>query len=450
MRVGRQAGRQAASSRHWRTGHCWVPRACARVCLCASACKRAAEEAQQHAPQRTPPCQGSKRATPCLHAGPSPSSSLSSRQPQLLGIWQGGAGAHPPPPNLFKRPPAAQCGQLGTWNGNGKETVRLAELFALLFFGNWLSHWGLLPHGEEEDRPPHSAPNYRGWDGAPPGQHMPCPCVQWPACTHASCSHNAALLPHLRACTHATHAVRECVRVPTQPRTPPPPPTHHPATHTPVQLRSTAKVHLSQQQYEDALSCLDLAIDLDSTSYKVGATSGVNSTALKAGLRVQPLAQGHRGNSRCTAATAHQPHPPPAQLFRLRSIANSCLREFEGSAADAARVIQLCPSLIDGYYHLVSIRRAICGVPGCVSACGRHEVGGGALLGSRARRVERGRGSSPTACTAAAAAADEDNAAAPRVGVQTQPLPPSLPPCAQGFALFNLKQYAEAVGGRSV
>eukprot|EP00983_Pelagomonas_calceolata_P110919 1159726-Pelagomonas_calceolata.AAC.3 len=48
----------------------------------------------------------------------------------------------------------------------------------------------------------------------------------------------------------------------------------------------------------DALSCLDLAIDLDSSSYK---------------------------------------------LYRLRSIAYSCLKDYEGSAADANRVIQLAP-----------------------------------------------------------------------------------------------------------
>ncbi|KAF5841381.1 hypothetical protein DUNSADRAFT_13249, partial [Dunaliella salina] len=71
-------------------------------------------------------------------------------------------------------------------------------------------------------------------------------------------------------------------------------------------LRSKAKVHLSQQEYQDALSCLDLAIDLDSSSYK---------------------------------------------LYRLRSIAYSCLKDYEGSAADANRVIQLAPHIMDGFYH---------------------------------------------------------------------------------------------------
>lgn len=73
-----------------------------------------------------------------------------------------------------------------------------------------------------------------------------------------------------------------------------------------TELRNEAKVHLSQQEFHEALSCLDLAIDLNSSSYK---------------------------------------------LYRLRSIAHACLQDYELSAADAERVIQLAPNIMDGFYH---------------------------------------------------------------------------------------------------
>lgn len=51
-------------------------------------------------------------------------------------------------------------------------------------------------------------------------------------------------------------------------------------------------------------------------------------------------------------------HPRPrdgarhwAQLYRLRSLANACLDEFEQSVRDADHVIDLAPSCADGYYH---------------------------------------------------------------------------------------------------
>lgn len=72
------------------------------------------------------------------------------------------------------------------------------------------------------------------------------------------------------------------------------------------ELRNKAKLHLAQQEFAESLSCLDLAIDLNSSSYK---------------------------------------------LYRLRSIAHACLQDFEGSAADADRVIHLAPNIMDGYYH---------------------------------------------------------------------------------------------------
>lgn len=37
-----------------------------------------------------------------------------------------------------------------------------------------------------------------------------------------------------------------------------------------LQLRRKAKEHLSLKQFEEALRCLDIAVDLHSTSYKVG------------------------------------------------------------------------------------------------------------------------------------------------------------------------------------
>jgi hypothetical protein len=40
------------------------------------------------------------------------------------------------------------------------------------------------------------------------------------------------------------------------------------------ELRARAKVHLSQQEFQEALSCLDLAIDLNSSSYKVASSAG--------------------------------------------------------------------------------------------------------------------------------------------------------------------------------
>mmetsp|Transcript_5040 Transcript_5040/g.10937 ORF Transcript_5040/g.10937 Transcript_5040/m.10937 type:complete len:162 (-) Transcript_5040:659-1144(-) len=72
------------------------------------------------------------------------------------------------------------------------------------------------------------------------------------------------------------------------------------------ELRNKAKGHLTQQEYVEALSCLDLAIDLNTSSYK---------------------------------------------LYRLRSIAHACLGDYRGSAADAEKVIDLAPTIMDGYYH---------------------------------------------------------------------------------------------------
>ncbi|PNW77964.1 hypothetical protein CHLRE_10g458700v5 [Chlamydomonas reinhardtii] len=73
-----------------------------------------------------------------------------------------------------------------------------------------------------------------------------------------------------------------------------------------MELRIKAKEHLSVKQFEEALRCLDLAIDLHSTSYK---------------------------------------------LYRMRSIALSCLQQYERAAADADRVMELAPHIMDGYYH---------------------------------------------------------------------------------------------------
>mmetsp|Transcript_13273 Transcript_13273/g.23360 ORF Transcript_13273/g.23360 Transcript_13273/m.23360 type:complete len:141 (-) Transcript_13273:13-435(-) len=72
------------------------------------------------------------------------------------------------------------------------------------------------------------------------------------------------------------------------------------------ELRDKAKLHLASQEFSEALSCLDLAIDLNSSSYK---------------------------------------------LYRLRSIAHGCLQDYEDAAGDADRVIQLAPHIMDGYYH---------------------------------------------------------------------------------------------------
>uniref|UniRef100_A0A7S0UPD3 Uncharacterized protein n=1 Tax=Polytomella parva TaxID=51329 RepID=A0A7S0UPD3_9CHLO len=71
-------------------------------------------------------------------------------------------------------------------------------------------------------------------------------------------------------------------------------------------LRQKAKDLLSQKKFEEALALLDTAIELNSTSYK---------------------------------------------LYRLRSIALSCLQQYERAAIDADRVIELAPSVMDGYYH---------------------------------------------------------------------------------------------------
>ncbi|KAG2449422.1 hypothetical protein HYH02_005569 [Chlamydomonas schloesseri] len=73
-----------------------------------------------------------------------------------------------------------------------------------------------------------------------------------------------------------------------------------------TELRRKAKEHLSVKHFEEALRCLDLAIDLHSTSYK---------------------------------------------LYRMRSIALSCLQQYERAAADADRVVELAPHIMDGYYH---------------------------------------------------------------------------------------------------
>lgn len=140
-----------------------------------------------------------------------------------------------------------------------------------------------------------------------------------------------------------------------------------PARHA-VQLRCQAKMHLGQQEYQDALSCLDLAIDLNSTSYKVRAepaqatwrapsccccSGGSGSTQPTRGpWRSQPGVPPLLGAQQLLPS-AHTcgTHPRAPQLYRLRSIAYSCLKEYEGSASDANRVIQLAPHIMDGYYH---------------------------------------------------------------------------------------------------
>lgn len=73
-----------------------------------------------------------------------------------------------------------------------------------------------------------------------------------------------------------------------------------------TELRRKAKEHLSLKQFEEALRCLDIAVDLHSTSYK---------------------------------------------LYRMRSITLACLQEYSRSALDAERVIELAPHIMDGYYH---------------------------------------------------------------------------------------------------
>ncbi|GIL90336.1 hypothetical protein Vretifemale_17970 [Volvox reticuliferus] len=73
-----------------------------------------------------------------------------------------------------------------------------------------------------------------------------------------------------------------------------------------TQLRRKAKEHLSTKQFEEALRCLDIAIELHSTSYK---------------------------------------------LYRMRSIALACLHQYERAAADADRVVELAPHIMDGHYH---------------------------------------------------------------------------------------------------
>ncbi|GIL62594.1 hypothetical protein Vafri_16759 [Volvox africanus] len=72
------------------------------------------------------------------------------------------------------------------------------------------------------------------------------------------------------------------------------------------ELRRKSKEHLSTKQFEEALRCLDIAIELHSTSYK---------------------------------------------LYRMRSIALACLQQYERAAADADRVVELAPHLMDGHYH---------------------------------------------------------------------------------------------------
>ena len=83
-----------------------------------------------------------------------------------------------------------------------------------------------------------------------------------------------------------------------------------------MQLRHKAKEHLIKKQYEDALECLDTAIDLDSGSYK---------------------------------------------LFRLRAVCYACLGDFASSCLDAEKVILISPNSSDGYYHkgfaLFNLRR---------------------------------------------------------------------------------------------
>ncbi|GAX83653.1 hypothetical protein CEUSTIGMA_g11078.t1 [Chlamydomonas eustigma] len=72
------------------------------------------------------------------------------------------------------------------------------------------------------------------------------------------------------------------------------------------ELKVSAKAHLSHQEFPEALSALDLAIDLNTSSYK---------------------------------------------LYRLRAIAHACLGNYAESAADADKVIELSPTIMDGYYH---------------------------------------------------------------------------------------------------
>lgn len=86
--------------------------------------------------------------------------------------------------------------------------------------------------------------------------------------------------------------------------------THHCLSHThpiiSLQLRDKAKEHLIKKEYAEALSCLDLAIDLNTGSYK---------------------------------------------LYRLRAIAHACVGDFASSSADSDRVIELSPNTTDGYFH---------------------------------------------------------------------------------------------------
>ncbi|KAG1668830.1 hypothetical protein FOA52_004924 [Chlamydomonas sp. UWO 241] len=71
-------------------------------------------------------------------------------------------------------------------------------------------------------------------------------------------------------------------------------------------LKENAKLSLNRNEYSEALSCLDLAIDLNTTSFK---------------------------------------------LYRLRAIAHVCLGNFREAATDADKIIELAPLLMDGYYH---------------------------------------------------------------------------------------------------
>ena len=83
-----------------------------------------------------------------------------------------------------------------------------------------------------------------------------------------------------------------------------------------LQLRHRAKDFLIKKRYDDALECLDTAIDLDSGSYK---------------------------------------------LFRLRAVCHACMGDFANSCLDAEKVILLTPNSTDGYYHkgfaLFNLRR---------------------------------------------------------------------------------------------
>uniref|UniRef100_A0A7R9YZ41 Uncharacterized protein n=1 Tax=Chlamydomonas euryale TaxID=1486919 RepID=A0A7R9YZ41_9CHLO len=71
-------------------------------------------------------------------------------------------------------------------------------------------------------------------------------------------------------------------------------------------LKENAKSHLTKSEYSEALSCLDLAIDLNMSSFK---------------------------------------------LYRLRAITHACLGNYRGVAEDANKVIELAPTIMDGYYH---------------------------------------------------------------------------------------------------